>query len=134
VKVTNFNPNGDLIIVRGILSGPLDPDGRPLRLVVDTGAAETVILPGVLDDLGYNPRQGEEITVMRSAVAREYGYMIRVERFDCLGHRSRRFRVNAHELPEGWNIEGLIGLSFLRQFNYEVRSLEGRICVERASP
>jgi len=28
-------------------------------------------------------------------------------------------------------MDGLIGLTFLRQFNYEVRSLEGRICVER---
>jgi hypothetical protein len=34
-------------------------------------------------------------------------------------------------LPDGWNIRGLIGLSFLRQFNYEIRSLEGRICIER---
>ena len=28
-------------------------------------------------------------------------------------------------------MDGLIGLTFLRQFNHEVRSLEGRICVER---
>jgi hypothetical protein len=41
------------------------------------------------------------------------------------------FRVHAHDLPDGWNIRGLIGLSFLRQFNYEIRSLEGRICTER---
>jgi hypothetical protein len=27
----------------------------------------------------------------------------------------------------------LIGLSFLRQFNYSVRSIEGRILVERAA-
>jgi predicted aspartyl protease len=103
----------------------------PLQLVLDTGAAETILIPDVLDDLGYNPLQGEEITVMRSVVGREHGYMIRVEGFDCLGHRSRNFRVNAQDLPDGWNIEGLIGLSFLRQFNYEVRSGEGRICVER---
>jgi hypothetical protein len=36
----------------------------------------------------------------------------------------RDFLVNAQDLPEGWHIEGLIGLSFLHQFNYEVRSLE----------
>src|SRR5215510_8314726 len=76
-------------------------------------------------ELGYNPRQGEAITVMRSVVGREYGYMIRVERLECLGHghQARNFRVNAQDLPEGWNIEGLVGLSFLRQFNYEVRSV-----------
>ena len=65
--------------------GALDPRGRPLRLAVDTGAAETIIVPDVLDELGYNPRQGEAITVMRSAVGYEQGYLIRIERFDSLG-------------------------------------------------
>jgi predicted aspartyl protease len=131
MKVTRFEPEDDLIIVDGTLWGPLDPKGRPLRLVLDTGAAETIIVPHVLDELGYNPRQGEAISVMRSAVGREEGYLIRVERFAGLRHQLRNFRVHAQDLPQGWNIEGLIGLSFLRQFNYEVRSEEGRICVER---
>jgi predicted aspartyl protease len=131
MKVTRFRPSNDLIIVPGTVWGSLDPGGRPLRLVLDTGAAETIIIPEVLDALGYSPRSGEAITVMRSAVGHEQGYMIRIERFDALGHQLRNFRVHAQDLPEGWNIEGLIGLSFLRQFNYEVRSKEGRICVER---
>jgi len=98
---------------------------------VDTAAAETIILPEILDELGYNPRDGEAITVMRSAVGHEPGYLIRVQRFACFRHQSSNFRVHAHDLPDGWNMDGLIGLTFLRQFNYEVRSLEGRICVER---
>jgi hypothetical protein len=43
------------------------------------------------------------------------------------------FRVHVQELPEGWGIDGLIGLGFLRLLNYEVRSLEGRIRAERAA-
>jgi predicted aspartyl protease len=82
-------------------------------LVVDTGAAETIIVPAVLDELGYSPRQGEAITVMRSAVGREEGYLIRVARFACLGFHLKGFRVHAHDLPEGFDIDGLIGLSFL---------------------
>ena len=113
--------------------GPLNTEGRPVRLVLDTGVAETIIVPHVLDELGYSPRQSEAICVMRSAVGREEGYLIRVERFAGLKHLSRNFRVHAQDLPEGWGIEGLIGLSFLRQFNYEVRSREGRIRVERVS-
>lgn len=132
MKVVRFSPKSDLIIVNGRLRGPLKSEGRLLRLVFDTGAGETIIVPEILDELGYNPRQGEAITVMRSVVGREHGYMIRVERFECLGHQAHNFRVNAQDLPEGWNIEGLVGLSFLHQFNYEVRSLEGRIRVERA--
>jgi len=131
VKVTRFKPESDLITVDGRVWGPLYRTGRPLKLVVDTGAAETVIVPGILDELGLNPREGEAITVMRSAVGREQGYLIRVARFECLGHQARDFRIHAHDLPGGWSIEGLIGLNFLRQFNYEVRSAEGRMCVER---
>jgi len=131
MKVTRFRPKDDLIIVQGTLWGPLNTDGRPLQLVLDTGAAETIIVPHVLDEVGYSPRQGEAISVMRSAVGREEGYLIRVERFAGLRHQSRNFRIHAQDLPDEWNIEGLIGLSFLRQFNYEVRSREGRICVER---
>lgn len=131
MKVTRFNPANDLILIEGALWGPLDRGGRSVQLVLDTGAAETIIVPQVLDSLGYNPRDGEAISVMRSAVGREEGYLIRVERFACLGHQARNVRVHAQDLPEGWNIEGLIGLSFLRQFNYEVRSQEGRIRVER---
>lgn len=133
MRVTRFDPTRDLIIVEGYVRGPREGTGRLLQLVLDTGAAETIIIPEVLDELGYNPRQGEAITVMRSAVGREEGYLIRVARFACLGHRANDFRVHAHDLPEGWSIDGLIGLSFLRQLNYEIRSVEGRILAERAA-
>ncbi|HEU4735348.1 MAG TPA: retropepsin-like aspartic protease [Kofleriaceae bacterium] len=109
MKVARFRARADLIIVRARLRGPLRPRGRTLRLVLDTGAAETIISPEVLDELGYSPRDGEAITVMRSVAGHEHGYMIRVDRIDCLGHRSADFRVNAQDLPEGWNIEAWSG-------------------------
>jgi predicted aspartyl protease len=133
VKVTSFDSDRDLIIVPGRVWG-LARDPIELRLVLDTGAAETIIVPEVIDDLGYNPREhAEQIAVMRSAVGREEGYMIRVARFACLGFQESDFRVHAQDLPEGWGIHGLVGLSFLRQLNYAVRSIEGRILVERAA-
>lgn len=99
--------------------------------MLDTGAAETIVVPEVLDELDYSPRDGEQITVMRSAVGREEGYIIRVAGFSCLGHVEHDYRVHVQDLPEGWGIEGLIGLTFLRQFNYEIRSSEGRILTAR---
>lgn len=134
MKITRFDPKRDLIVLEGHVWGPRKDTERQLRLVLDTGAAETIIVPEVLDELGYNPRHGEAITAMRSAVGREEGYLIRVSCFSCLGYEESDFRVHAHDLPEGWEIEGLIGLSFLRQLNYEIRSIEGRILAERAAP
>jgi predicted aspartyl protease len=133
VKTTRFDNSRDLIMLEGGVWGPRMGSKRLLRLVLDTGAVETIIIPEILDELGYSARQGDAITVMRSAVGREEGYMIRVSRFACLGHQASDFRVHAHDLPEGWGIDGLIGLSFLEKLNYEVRSVEGRILVERAA-
>jgi predicted aspartyl protease len=132
VKVTRFDPAGSLIIVRGWATGPTRQ--TDVRLAIDTAAAETILTPEVIDRLGYSPRHGESFTKIRSAVAEEPGYMLRIDRLRALGHELTDFRVDVHDLPEGYGIEGLLGLSFLRQFNYEVRSVEGRIRVERAQP
>jgi hypothetical protein len=129
VKVTRFDPAAPLIIVGARIEGPLG--SATLRLALDTGSEHTLIVPEALDELGYSPLQGEAITVIRSAIGREPGYLIRVARLVCLGHEARDFSVHAHDLPEGIGIGGLLGLSFLRQFNYEIRSGEGRILVAR---
>lgn len=133
MKVTRFHAAGDLIIVSGQIWGPRGQKGPRLRLVLDTGASETIVIPEVLDELGYSPREGDAITTLRSAVGHEPGYLIRIARFACLRFECTDFQVHAHDLPEGWGIQGLVGLSFLRRFNYEIRSIEGRILVERAA-
>lgn len=133
MKITRFDPNSDLIIVPGRIWGPRGAGPR-LNMVLDTGSAETVIVPEVLDELGYSARAADRITVMRSAVGREEGYLIHVERFGCPGFQFSDFQIHAHDLPEGWGIHGLLGLTFLRHFNCELRIGEGRIAVDRAQP
>jgi hypothetical protein len=59
VKVRRFDPADDLIIVRARLYGPRGH--RPVSLAFDTAASETHIVPEIIDDLGYSPRQGEQI-------------------------------------------------------------------------
>jgi len=89
-------------------------------------------MPSIVDDLGYSPRDGERVTTVRSAIGAEQGYTLRVKRFSALGFTLPDYLVNLFDLATGDDIDGLIGLSFLDQFNYEVRSKEGRILVERA--
>jgi len=131
VKIRRFDPADDLIIVKARLYGPRGY--RPLSLAFDTAASETHIVPEVTDDLGYSPRQGEAITSVSSAIGKEPGYMLRVARFASLGFSFADFAVHVHDLPEGFGIDGLLGLSFLRHFNYEVRSQEGRILIDRTT-
>jgi predicted aspartyl protease len=132
MSVTTFDPEEDLIIVHARLWGTQGQE-RELRLVVDTGAGPTIIAPDLLDELGYSARRhGEQVASTRSIAGRELGYMLRVKQLECLGMVEQAFRVYAQDLPSGWSIDGLLGLSFLRLLNYEVRSLEGRILAERA--
>jgi hypothetical protein len=71
-----------------------------------------VIAAGLIDDLGYSPRQGEQIATVRTAVGREQGYLLRISRFWALGFAVSDFRVHVFDLPDGFGIDGLVGLSF----------------------
>lgn len=129
MKVTRFDPTSDLIIVKARIWGP---GGKtPASLAIDTGSAHTVIAAGLIDDLGYSPRQGEAIATVRTAVGKEQGYLLRVSRFWSLGFSVSNFPVHVFDLPDGFGIDGLVGLSFLRQFNVELRLTEGRLLVDR---
>jgi len=128
VTTTDFDPSAKMIIVRAVLWGP---DGEaPLSLVLDTGSWQTLIVPDIMDDLGFNPRDGEVVTSVYSAIGKEHGYMIRAPRFSALGFTVTDFSVHVFDLAERYGIDGLLGLSFLQRFNYQIRSAEGRILVE----
>ena len=104
---------------------------KGVTLALDTAATQTLVIPDVLDDIGYGPRDGDRVTSITSAIGEEPGYMMVTKRFSALGFASNDFRIHVHDLPETLAIQGLLGLSFLRQFNYEIRSTEGRILAER---
>ena len=125
-----FDPSLNLIIVEGVVTGPLGQ--RRIDLALDTGSTETLLSPEILDHLGYNPKDAEAVTTVTSVVGVEPGYLRRVERFSALGHDFSNFQIHAHDLPENCGLDGLLGLNFLLQFNYEIRSKEGLIRLELA--
>lgn len=131
MKVTRFDASDSLIIVRAWLWGPRGK--AKLDLALDTAATHTHIVPDIVDELGYNPQQGEQALSVQSAIGRETGYLMRVSRFKALGFSATDFRVHVHDLGEGIGIDGLLGLTFLRQFNIEIRPAEGRLLVDRVS-
>ena len=130
MKVTRFSRKRDLIVVRAWLWSPRQD--RRVWLAVDTASSDTVVTPDIIDDLGYSPRDGENVTTVRAAIGKEQGWTLRVNRFSALGFAVPNYRIHVFDLATGDDIAGLIGLSFLNAFNYEVRSREGRLRVERA--
>ena len=131
MRITRFDRKRDLIIVDARVWSPRGPG--EWRLAVDTGSSDTVVNPDLVENLGYTVRDGEHVMTIRSAIGKEQGWTLRVKRFSALGFAVPDYRVHVFDLATGDDIDGVLGLSFLNAFNYEVRSKEGRIRVERAT-
>lgn len=125
---TLFDTSSELIIVEARIWGP--KRDMPVRLVLDTGSAATLVVPDTLDALGYSPRDGTVITTVTSAIGKEQGYVLHLAQFEALGFTVSDFPIHVFDLADRHQIDGLIGLNFLQKFNYEIRSAEGRILVE----
>jgi len=128
-RVTPFDLTSQLVVVPGEMWGPRG-ERRGVNLIVDTGAAMTTIKPHVLDELGYSPRMGEYIARVGSVVGTEHTYTLCVDRFGALGFGFRRFLVNAAELSTHSDIQGLIGIDFLRQFDCTFQFSTGAIVLD----
>lgn len=128
---TPFVTDGDLIIIEARVTGPR---GTLLgRFVLDTGAAATTMTHELADSLGYGPRDGFRRTKVHTAIGSEQGYVLRVAEFTVLGFTLTSFPINVFDLGHD-DIDGLLGMNFLSDFNYEIRSSEHRILVEKTGP
>ena len=127
---SSFEIDGDLIIVEAIVVGP---NGNAVaRLVLDTGAALTTLVPRIAEAIGYSSADRLGRSVVRSAVAVEHGYFVRLPQLTALGCTVPGVHANVADL--GHEIDGLLGMNFLSDFNFEIRPAERRILVERIAP
>jgi predicted aspartyl protease len=127
-RETPFVTDGDLIIVEAFVSGPLGT--RVGRFVLDTGAVLTTMIPELADSIGYSARDGIKRARVHTAVGSEEGYVLRVAELDVVGVAMPSFLINVFDLGHD-DIDGLVGLNFLSELNYEIRSAEQRILVEK---
>lgn len=107
-----FDPRRNQIILNATLIGPADTVN--IRLLLDTGAAFTLILPKVLKRAGYSistPRAHIRIASLTS-VTNVPLYII--DGLSVFGHRAGRLAVLGHTLPVAAHVDGLLGVNFLR--------------------
>jgi len=128
-SVTSFDLVNELMFVDAVVTGPA---GRlRARLIVDTGAMLTTLIPSVVETIGYTEYDAIKRTTIRTAAAVEHGYMVRVQEFTALGFRMWDAQIDVADL--GHDVDGLLGMSFLRNFTLEIRPSERRIFVERVA-
>jgi predicted aspartyl protease len=128
---TPFVTRAELILIEARVTGPRM--AVTARLVLDTGAVYTTITPELAAEIGYSVRDGIRRTRVRTAIGSEEGYVLAVAELAVLGLIVPRLLVHVFDLGHD-DIDGLVGLNFLSQLNYEVRSAERRILVEPIGP
>ncbi len=71
-------------------------------------------------------------SVIRSAVAKEHGYIVRLAQIRTLGFEVPDVHADVADL--GHDIDGVLGMNFLSDFNFEIRPAEQRILIEKIGP
>jgi predicted aspartyl protease len=128
---TSFARKRELIIVDAEISGPVA--ATEARLVLDTGAAATTLVPEVIVRIGYTQRDSYKKARVHTAVGEEHGYWIHVAEFTVLGVTTPDFALAVFPLGHQ-DVDGLVGMNFLRHFNLEIRPAERRILLGLINP
>lgn len=101
--------------------------------MLDTGAAATTLTPDVIKAVGYSRRDAYKESTVHTAIGKERGYWIHVAEFTVLDVTTPDFALTVFPLGHK-DIDGLVGMNFLRHFNFEVRPEECLIHLELIKP
>lgn len=94
-------------------------------MILDTGAALTVVSWSDLKAIGYDPA----VVIGREEIVTANGVIevpkLRVEQIAAGGVEARDVEVICHDIPELVAIRGLLGLSFLKHFRTVIDYRQG---------
>jgi clan AA aspartic protease (TIGR02281 family) len=125
---SSFVRDRELLLVEAEVVGPTGRTAEA-RLVLDTGAAATTLTPRVIEKIGYTRRAGFKKVKVHTAIGEEHGHWLRVAELTVLGVTTPNFALTVFQLGHE-DIDGLVGMNFLRHFNFEIRPADRQILVE----
>ena len=109
-------------------------DYRDVRLVLDTGASKTLIIPNAILGLGYDLSNPKYIAPITTASGIIDCPILTVSHLSCIGELVSNLDITIQDLPDEltkYNIQGLLGLDFLRQFDISISFSAGLIIINR---
>ncbi|MCB1693278.1 MAG: retroviral-like aspartic protease family protein [Pseudomonadales bacterium] len=107
-------------------------DGRHVSLLIDTGAAMTVLDADVLERLGYALSGRREYFATASGVVE--APVVTLGRLSLGGTGISQLAVGGLQLPLPAGIDGLLGMNFLRHFQFRIDQDEGVLHLETMRP
>lgn len=129
-----FNPNDSIITLDVALFSVTSSKYRIARLVFDTGASSTAIIPDAILGLGYdlpNAKKGPP-SITASGVIQSK--VITLSKLFAMGEMVENIDISIQQFPEeltNLNIHGLLGLDFLKHFNINICFSSGFIDIKR---
>jgi len=87
-----------------------------VELLVDTGAAFSLLSPVILRAVGIDPAHAGAQQRIATASGYVVAPVVTIPRLQCLGQHCNQYQALAHALPFGSSINGVLGMDFLERF------------------
>jgi clan AA aspartic protease (TIGR02281 family) len=108
---------------------------RLARVILDTGASHTILSHAIARDLGLFSRRPVASVTMHTVGGSVQADMVQVDSIRIAGAEVRDSIAAIHDLPETpSDIEGLLGLSVLRQFEVTLDTTRNRLYLGLPQP
>ncbi|MBW8049978.1 MAG: TIGR02281 family clan AA aspartic protease [Cytophagales bacterium] len=119
----NFNNKSGVIIAHVSLQVG-DQKVRP-KMALDTGASYVMIPWNIAESLGLKPELSKEKIEMITASGMEITPLVTLESISVAGNEVKNVIAIVHDLPPKSHVDGLLGLSFLKNFNLHINFKKG---------
>lgn len=113
-----FDPKSSIIVITPTLVG-INGKKKKIDMALDTGATYTMIPWDLAEVLGYAPELSKERIELITASGVEKSPLITLNSLSVLQKNAKDVKTIVHDLPPKSYVDGLLGLSFLR--NFEIR-------------
>ena len=97
------------------------------RMALDTGATFVAIPTDAARKLGYNIDQPDTTTPITTASGVIEAPLIELSSVETLGVRSEGVQAICLDMPAGLRFRGLLGMSFLRNFDIDLHLRSGAL-------
>ena len=114
---------GGLLIVTAHLN-----HDRRARLILDTGASHSLLSHKIAQDLGLFSLPPVALVTLQTVGGSVQAEVVQVESIELAGAEVRQSLAAIHDMPDAPpGVDGLLGQSFLRQFEVTVNAAKGEL-------